>query len=93
MSMQPPTTTTRHPGDAARSHSGRDPAMDDEIRRSLVEQYQAALMEQARTDRLAHARAFRGQPTTLRARVGRALIGLGTSIAGGEERVPADRLA
>jgi hypothetical protein len=95
MMIQPiPTIPSRHPGSAARAPTTGDEAtMFDELQRSLVEQRMTSRLDDAAADRLGRLATTGRHGTPVRTRLGRALIGLGTTIAGGLDEPVRDRLA
>ena len=93
MMIQPLPTPTQHPGSATRAPTtGDDSDMFDELQRSLVEQRMTTRLEEAEADRLARLASPSRGGTPVRARVGRVLIGLGTTIAGSLDEPTPKRL-
>jgi hypothetical protein len=94
MMIQPlPTIPIRHPGSATRApDTGDDSTMFDELQRALVEQRMTSRLDAAAADRLGRLAAAGQHGTPVRTRFGRALIGLGTTIAGGTDKPAANEL-
>jgi len=84
MTIQTDRTATRHPGDGAWPPTTmRGTVMLDDLqRRALVEQRMAERLADADGDRQARLAAATHPGAGVRTRIGRALIGLGTTIAG-----------
>jgi hypothetical protein len=94
MMIQPmPPTPNRHPGSMARAPAtGDEPTMFDELQRSLVEQRMTRRLDEAEADRLARLASGGHRSPPIRARFGRILIGLGTTIAGALDEPEPKRL-
>ncbi len=79
----------QHPGAAAPSTGGPNPVFDD-IQHALVEARMTTRLSEAGSERLTKGQPYPPGPG-MRGRVGRALIGIGTAIAGTGDEQSAQR--